>query len=162
MHFPERDTGRPTHIAVGNSAVAFVIRRRLSTDNHANDLLGRIYKCAPKHTITVTLRSCDNAAVPLTRGQPRTRMQENEAGWRGCKRHPVTLAQQTLSQDTAKRKVCTHCGMTKPRTRATKVAVGTCLPRERNELVNSAEKSRCSKSFENGVRLHAYFVLGVI
>lgn len=81
----------PLHIAVDNSAAAFVIKRGLSTNEIANDFLRRIFKKIDPALLRVTLiRSGDNAADPLTRDKPLCpkrnvssieRMLDAERGW---------------------------------------------------------------------------------
>jgi hypothetical protein len=82
---------RPIHLAVDNSAAGFVIRRGLSLNSAANEMLSRIFAVISPQQIQVThIRSCDNAADPLTRGlsvnvgrnmMSIQRMLESEAGW---------------------------------------------------------------------------------
>jgi hypothetical protein len=91
--------GRPIHLAVDNSAACFVLRRGLSLNASANEMLQRVFKVVTLQRLQVSLiRSADNAADPLTRQRPLDnlrnqatleRMSEAESGWPKTKCQPA-------------------------------------------------------------------------
>lgn len=82
---------RPIHIAVDNSAACFVLRRGLSLNDVANEMLARVFAAVSPDKLRVThIRSADNAADPLTRYKELDksrnkasldRLAEAESGW---------------------------------------------------------------------------------
>jgi len=67
----QQDESVAVDLVVDNTAVAHVIRRGLSTNHHASELLCRMHRHLPLERVRVhTVPSEANAADPLTRGRP--------------------------------------------------------------------------------------------